>query len=107
MGGEKLTIDSLELASSGSPPHGRGKEMGSQGQITADRITPAWAGKRFSTINGADSIKDHPRMGGEKLNCLIDFPVEIGSPPRGRGKAFNGFPQAQNIRITPAWAGKR
>ena len=102
MGGEKLTIDSLELASSGSPPHGRGKEMGSQGQITADRITPAWAGKRFSTINGADSIKDHPRMGGEKPMLSLSRFGQLGSPPRGRGKVVGGVGRAACLGITPA-----
>ena len=33
-------------------------------------ITPAWAGKRVVHVLLIQPFEDHPRMGGEKLNCL-------------------------------------
>ena len=34
---------------------------------------------------------DHPRVGGEKQNMLMQMGYNTGSPPRGRGK---GLPTA-------------
>ena len=46
-------------------------------------------------------------MGGEKCCRLPHFVLNLGSPPRGRGKEA-GIPMlAPVIGITPAWAGKR
>ena len=45
-------------------------------------------------------------MGGEKLAFPAILARELGSPPRGRGKA-PGHPVLRiSARITPAWAGK-
>ena len=46
-------------------------------------------------------------MGGEKAALVIRFNGGIGSPPRGRGKAFGNVMVINPIGITPAWAGKR
>ena len=45
-------------------------------------------------------------MGGEKFDAL---PLEIrnkGSPPHGRGKAYEKIQSYRDEGITPAWAGK-
>ena len=46
-------------------------------------------------------------MGGEKFALESVLPALPGSPPRGRGKEVSKLEDAENTRITPAWAGKR
>ena len=45
MGGEKPTRPPSSWPNSGSPPHGRGKDMDTLQTVHDARITPAWAGK--------------------------------------------------------------
>ena len=51
--------------------------------------------------------RDHPRVGGEKQNMLMQMGYNTGSPPRGRGKDETLEVVPQDSGITPAWAGKR
>ena len=46
-------------------------------------------------------------MGGEKQVSGFASDNAEGSPPRGRGKAQDIYTIANNLGITPAWAGKR
>ena len=46
-------------------------------------------------------------MGGEKGQDAGQTPHDQGSPPRGRGKARQGWRGCVCYGITPAWAGKR
>ena len=47
VGGEKISVPSIQSGAGGSPPRGRGKVKGT-GQIAVrSRITPAWAGKSY------------------------------------------------------------
>ena len=84
--GKSLRVALWLLDTRGSPPHGRGKDRGRMALAHGHRITPAWAGKSRSVPNPADSCEDHPRMGGEKWNCLFANASALGSPPHGRGK---------------------
>ena len=45
-------------------------------------------------------------MGGEKKLKYGKINLEVGSPPRGRGKGITARPKGLSGRITPAWAGK-
>ena len=50
--------------------------------------------------------RDHPRVCGENIQkALVDY-VELGSPPRVRGKRDTQHARASPDRITPACAGK-
>ena len=69
-------------------------------------ITPAWAGKRMALFALVHSIQDHPRVGGEKYPVHVHCHMLVGSPPRGRGKAFRSAVVTVWHGITPAWAGK-
>ena len=90
----------------GSPPRGRGKDSAAYSTYLTNRITPAWAGKSLKDIGGGRKSWDHPRVGGEKVHTDQPFVSQIGSPPRGRGKAaVQGWMRATE-GITPAWAGK-
>ncbi len=50
--------------------------------------------------------RDHPRACGEKVRSVGHGVVDIGSPPRVRGKAYAVISTQFNSRITPARAGK-
>ena len=41
-------------------------------------------------------------MGGEKLAVSLCMVLQLGSPPRGRGKDRTGFVRGDGDRITPA-----
>ena len=92
------------------------------------RITPAYAGKRSSSLYYWSSVKDHPRLCGEKhqkcgvlLWCEGDHPRLCGekppflrrcpdlkgSPPPMRGKVQSITQHSKLFGITPAYAGKR
>ena len=107
MGGEKQMEQGAGRLWVGSPPRGRGKV--SKGIKPSDErgITPAWAGKSMTAPGRSSRTGDHPRVGGEKNNHIIDNQYGKGSPPRRRGKGGKSFTGNMFTRITPAWAGKR
>ena len=107
VGGEKPSKQPLRAAYWGSPPRGRGKVQLDDPEGGDLRITPAWAGKSSNSAHAAQRARDHPRVGGEKLEKTRPDIYRQGSPPRGRGKVpfFRRF--ATIAGITPAWAGKR
>ena len=74
--------------------------------MSAERITPAWAGKSFLYHAKPLVAGDHPRMGGEKLLVLYGTTWGAGSPPHGRGKETMLVNVPGSDWITPAWAGK-
>ena len=45
VGGEKNITKETPTDAEGSPPHGRGKDVGGRVRIFGEGITPAWAGK--------------------------------------------------------------
>ena len=72
----------------------------------AGQITPACAGKSYSTTGFSSTTGDHPRVCGEKGCCpLLEVHAE-GSPPRVRGKVCPNQIRLKDLRITPAYAGK-
>ena len=90
----------------GSPPRGRGKETVDITEWPTNRITPAWAGKSACAVICVVVVWDHPRVGGEKQRMPRRTDKQMGSPPRGRGKAMSVWSVSKFSRITPAWAGK-
>ena len=66
VGGEKYRVIADSFHRTGSPPRGRGKEIGVSHQKRFQRITPAWAGKRAGGQPLGVLLGDHPRVGGEK-----------------------------------------
>ena len=87
VGGEKNDLVTHCLHLLGSPPRGRGKDSSPVSIPTALRITPAWAGKRYTCCYASRAPTDHPRVGGEKETLKAHHKGLRGSPPRGRGKA--------------------
>ena len=66
VGGEKHIKEAGAPWRWGSPPRGRGKERQFGGLKKPLGITPAWAGKRASSRLLHITLRDHPRVGGEK-----------------------------------------
>ena len=106
VGGEKHFFSAPGCTFPGSPPRGRGKAAVTQQAVYTPGITPAWAGKSFHFGNIEKRVKDHPRVGGEKIPRWTMPDSKRGSPPRGRGKAGRTDGEYSLPRITPAWAGK-
>ena len=75
--------------------------------IAALRITPAYAGKSRRITSSFSSIRDHPRLCGEKIVSNGKSMDALGSPPPMRGKANSTAKFIPWNRITPAYAGKR
>ena len=105
--GEKPGGRLRELVYPGSPPRVRGKVKDSLLDCPQSGITPACAGKSLSMQLVLALSGDHPRVCGEKYPVMDDAFIDMGSPPRVRGKAKNRCRSCPLTRITPAYAGKR
>ena len=66
----------------------RGKAHCKECISSALRITPAYAGKRVSSIRLFVVFKDHPRLCGEKTLDTARSADLVGSPPPMRGKVL-------------------
>ena len=73
----------------GSPPPMRGKAEFDCYVSKIRRITPAYAGKSGKATPITHSIKDHPRLCGEKLRFRRSRRHHKGSPPPMRGKVIH------------------
>ena len=124
--GEKLNKAIKLKHAGGSPPRMRGRVMRCSICQRGSGITPAYAGKRLPLslslipcrdhprVCGEESSgnhlpplgQDHPRVCGEKFTQSATKTTIPGSPPRMRGKVFNGEGVMLATRITPAYAGK-
>ena len=106
MRGEKTIPADLPPMVEGSPPHARGKVGHADYSVTANRITPACAGKSPTLAPALTFQRDHPRMRGEKLTLIYTPGKILGSPPHARGKASKHLLFSPESGITPACAGK-
>ena len=68
VGGEKSVRLFCIPSRLGSPPRGRGKDECKCQALFENRITPAWAGKSGNVDLNVTTVKDHPRVGGEKTS---------------------------------------
>ena len=105
--GEKHYARPARRSALGSPPPMRGKGRRTQVSELKRGITPAHAGKRPPRRLASSQIRDHPRPCGEKLSCLTQLDLLVGSPPPMRGKETIAGLWRSETRITPAHAGKR
>ena len=105
--GEKPSASQSRTRSRGSPPPMRGKEDCVYNHVCDEGITPAYAGKSKGLYLHVDVTRDHPRLCGEKQYFLSLVRKYMGSPPPMRGKVRQISDLLFQIRITPAYAGKR
>ena len=91
--GEKKSLHARSIASLGSPPRVRGKVSFLDGNMSVKGITPAYAGKSYTSLIEETKTMDHPRVCGEKQIPQTYISRSRGSPPRMRGKekAVHGF----------------
>ena len=90
----------------GSPPRVRGKVKPATQRDSIIRITPACAGKSPLPFLLQSRRQDHPRVCGEKKSKIPEKSVQMGSPPRVRGKVATLTFFRLFSGITPACAGK-
>ena len=104
--GENRSDQASRFRREGSPPRMRGKPTLNDGWNEYGRITPADAGK--TKLRAAYHVvsQDHPRGCGENKAPIWNTFVNLGSPPRMRGKRGNLIIPVRRDRITPADAGK-
>ena len=69
-------------------------------------ITPAYAGKTVVIFCSCSNLPDHPRVCGKNLQRLKSLFKALGSPPRMREKHDMVLDGVNEVRITPAYAGK-
>ena len=68
--GEKVWIKIIYLLHKGSPPPMRGKAKYLTNTVKSCRITPAYAGKRYTMQVWVSTVQDHPRLCGEKTKKI-------------------------------------
>ncbi len=105
--GEKSIICCEVVTPIGSPPPMRGKGRQSVSHALDSGITPAYAGKREIVPYARPTLKDHPRLCGEKVSVSLKIFSDLGSPPPMRGKVRVAQNASNKGGITPAYAGKR
>ena len=105
--GEKLSDFSIIANVLGSPPPMRGKVIFHFHFLRFCGITPAYAGKSIDRIEFFFRVRDHPRLCGEKATITRSRSLTMGSPPPMRGKDSDETRKFCDLRITPAYAGKR
>ena len=104
--GENRTGKKNGSSRRGSPPRVRGKHRHHAVWDGPDGITPARAGKTILCILLRIAPRDHPRACGENLEWFPLADLEMGSPPRVRGKRHGRSGVGDEVGITPARAGK-
>ena len=105
--GEKHPQTMTTRQSLGSPPRMRGKGSPPRYSGIWTGITPAYAGKSLFQPTVFLRARDHPRVCGEKLTPRRSGSLNLGSPPRMRGKVIRCSICQRGSGITPAYAGKR
>ena len=104
--GEKGRHEPQRLGHQGSPPRMRGKVDALCLDLLQQGITPAHAGKRSGQAVHAYAARDHPRACGEKRLQLMIAALQLGSPPRMRGKASSSSFKVCSAGSPPRMRGK-
>ena len=84
----------------------RGRRLSSISAARWGRNTPAYAGKTTQNAAGEAIEKKHPRVCGEDDRFRGGYHVNAETPPRMRGRRVAVSTWPQEIRNTPAYAGK-
>ena len=84
----------------------RGRDFAFAVLISAERITPAYAGKSKLPLLDYSPAWDHPRVCGEEHAVHQSMTSSLGSPPRMRGREPEKYDIKAEQGITPAYAGK-
>ena len=93
-------------STTGSSPRMRGKHVLRGDGRLAVRIIPAHAGQTLVPIVWDALLPDHPRACGANQVYYFDYPWDVGSSPRMRGKRLDITCYNDKQRIIPAHAGQ-
>ena len=85
----------------------RGKGLPGRGEEAADGITPAYAGKRFSSAGTRSWPRDHPRVCGEKAPRILSRAVYLGITPAYAGKSSPEWPRSAGTWDHPRVCGEK
>lgn len=89
VGGEKVQRTNQDQTGLGSPPRGRGKATGIEVPVSAERITPAWAGKRLKRSHRSGIFISGPIP----FHSVLHRPAGSGGSRAGRDGSPAGQPQ--------------
>ena len=106
MRGKDESIKFSSRNQSGSPPLARERLLLGTLRVYLLRITPACAGKTFSTSELTEVHEDHPRLRGKDIVPHDREAFRLGSPPLARERPIPVQQMQLQLRITPACAGK-
>ncbi len=96
----------LRLIPAGTPPRARGRRVTLVVCGSGVGNTPACAGKTARLSGRARTGGEHPRVRGEDVHNGLDTSDATGTPPRARGRLDEVCGHNDNVRNTPACAGK-
>ena len=85
----------------------RGKESRFSSAMVFFRITPAYAGKSFATINSEAPFRDHPRLCGEKCFQSGEGQFLIGITPAYAGKSLHSMMRLSGSGDHPRLCGEK
>ena len=105
VGGDGFDCDHLHRRSWGSPPRGRGRPWPCLTPGCEGGLTPAWAGTAPRHVGARLWRRAHPRVGGDGWHEGSGLALDLGSPPRGRGRQGAHRNPRRRWGLTPAWAG--
>ena len=89
-----------------TPPQARGRRQLPKWRQIGERNTPAGAGKTMQSLITANEIRKHPRRRGEDFFMPLNITIVIETPPQARGRLPITRKRAEQVRNTPAGAGK-
>ncbi len=104
-GGDGVIKSIPPVPSKGSPPRRRGRLGSADGVDLAGGLTPAQAGTASAPTCGRRCIWAHPRAGGDGVVQLGAVVLDLGSPPRRRGRLQRPRHHRRGGGLTPAQAG--
>ena len=103
--GEHTEYWCLGYAKYGSSPHTRGARASNAGELSLQRIIPAYAGSTRRRGCRRRRHADHPRIRGEHLRGFLEVPGYGGSSPHTRGAPHSASSSPLDDGIIPAYAG--
>ena len=85
----------------------RGKVRMYKGNLAMDRITPAYAGKSRRITSSFSSMRDHPRLCGEKEQMNAEIVTSIRITPAYAGKSSDSVAGQCSVEDHPRLCGEK
>ncbi len=105
MRGEYISISTVSVCSSGSPPHAWGIFPALPAQTASARFTPTCVGNIQTPLSSSPQVTVHPHMRGEYLQDQDGYIIIDGSPPHAWGILITTPKLYKCYRFTPTCVG--